>query len=427
MLKILINAYACCPNMGSEPGMAWNWVTNLAKHCELYIITESEFRDKVECAVADLAYSVNLHFIFLPIIEGDEEKSSEIRKRCWNQGDWRFYLDYAKWQERSLVTAREVCTQTRIDVLHQLNMIGFREPGRWYKLSKETGIPLIWGPTNAKASFPMEYLNGAPLTRKLFIYLKTFITHQQLRFSKHVKETSKQASFVVAASSDSGESIREYLKIDPIVINESGCDIEDVKIEKTGNRKILDLLWVGRFLFTKQLDLALKVIANIKNDDIRLHVVGGTLEEEKPYREIVEKLGVSNRIVWHQKVSHAEVQKLMQDSDLFFFTSIAEGTPHVILEALNNGLPVLCFDTCGHGDCVNDKVGIKLKLTTPNQSIKEFAEKIEYLYSHREVLANMSIHCLMRAEELSWDNKAMQMLDLYHRVVENRKHNIGSV
>ena len=28
---------------GSEPGMAWNWVNNLAKFCELYIITEGEF------------------------------------------------------------------------------------------------------------------------------------------------------------------------------------------------------------------------------------------------------------------------------------------------------------------------------------------------------------------------------------------------
>lgn len=427
MLRILINAYACCPNMGSEPGMAWNWVTNLAKYSELFIITESEFKDKVECAVANFSYSENLHFFFLPIIEDDEEKSSEIRKRCWNQGDWRFYIDYAKWQKRSLITARKVCTQNKIDVLHQLNMIGFREPGRWYKLSRETGIPLIWGPTNAKASFPMAYLSGAPLTRKLFIYLKTFITRQQLRFSKHVKETAKQASFVVAASSDSGDSIRKYLKIEPIIINESGCDIEDVNIEKTCKKKTLDLLWVGRFLFTKQLDLALKVIANIKNDDIRLHIVGGTLEEEKPYRKIVEKLGVPNRIVWHQKVSHAEVQKLMQDSDLFFFTSIAEGTPHVILEALNNSLPVLCFDTCGHGDCVNDKVGIKLKLTTPDQSIKEFAEKIEYLYSHREVLDNMSRNCLLRAEDLTWDNKAMQMLDLYNRVVENRKHNTSSI
>ena len=30
MLKILINAYACSPGMGTEPGIAWNWVSNLA-------------------------------------------------------------------------------------------------------------------------------------------------------------------------------------------------------------------------------------------------------------------------------------------------------------------------------------------------------------------------------------------------------------
>ncbi len=44
MLSILINAYACSPNMGSEPGMAWNWCVNLARYCELHIITEGEFK-----------------------------------------------------------------------------------------------------------------------------------------------------------------------------------------------------------------------------------------------------------------------------------------------------------------------------------------------------------------------------------------------
>ena len=47
MLSLLINAYACSPNMGSEPGMAWNWCANLANYCELHIITEGEFRDKI--------------------------------------------------------------------------------------------------------------------------------------------------------------------------------------------------------------------------------------------------------------------------------------------------------------------------------------------------------------------------------------------
>ena len=51
MLSVLINAYACSPNMGSEPGMAWNWCANLANYCELHIITEGEFRDKIEAVV----------------------------------------------------------------------------------------------------------------------------------------------------------------------------------------------------------------------------------------------------------------------------------------------------------------------------------------------------------------------------------------
>ena len=28
--------------------MAWNWVSNLAKFCELFIITEGEFGNKIE-------------------------------------------------------------------------------------------------------------------------------------------------------------------------------------------------------------------------------------------------------------------------------------------------------------------------------------------------------------------------------------------
>lgn len=36
-MKILINAYACSPDMGGKLGMAWNEVSNLANKYELYI------------------------------------------------------------------------------------------------------------------------------------------------------------------------------------------------------------------------------------------------------------------------------------------------------------------------------------------------------------------------------------------------------
>ena len=150
--------------------------------------------------------------------------------------------------------------------------------------------------------------------------------------------------------------------------------------------------------------------------DMRLHIVGGG--DITSYMAIAERLGMKNNCAIHGSVSHDEVLKLMRQSHLFLFTSVAEGTPHVVLEAIGNHLPVLCFNTCGQGDCVTDDVGIKIPLSTPVQSAKDFAEKIEYMYAHREVLARMSENCKKRAEELSWENKAKQMVELYEKAIE---------
>ena len=69
---------------------------------------------------------------------------------CWNQGDWRFYKYYKKWQWKTYLIAKEICAEVNIDVLHQLNMIGFREPGYLWKLSKENGVPFVWGPIGCR-------------------------------------------------------------------------------------------------------------------------------------------------------------------------------------------------------------------------------------------------------------------------------------
>lgn len=420
MLRILVNAYAACPNMGSEPGMAWNWCVNLAKYCELFIVTESEFEDKVRSAVSSLPQGKNMHFYFVPIGGDDEKLSQKIRKRCWNQGDWRFYVSYAKWQEMALEKGMQIMKEVEIDIVHQLNMIGFREPGQMWRIK---GVPYIWGPTNAKEAFPVNYLEGVNVKSKAFIKLKNAITKYQLKNSTKVHSAAKRASFVVAASTDSANSIRKYLDVEPVMINESGCDIVDFDVKHKEDNGFFDLLWVGRFIFTKQLNLALETLAEAKNDKLRLHIVGGSLEEEAPYKEMAEKLGVTNQCVWYEKVSHDKVQELMQQSDLFFFTSIAEGTPHVILEAFSNELPVLCFDTCGHGDCVNESVGIKVSLSNPRQSVKEFAESINYLYSHKDVLQRMQLACPERQKIMSWDNKAKQMVHLYEEAIKKNMRN----
>ena len=63
---------------------------------------------------------------------------------------------------------------------------------------------------------------------------------------------------------------------------------------------------------------------------------------------------------------------------------------------------------------------MKIPLSTPQQSTKDFAEKINYLYHHREVLQQLSKQCSQRQEEISWDNKAKQMNTLYNNILNNK-------
>lgn len=410
MLKILINAYACSPNMGSEPGMAWNWVSNLAKFCELYIITEGEFKEKIEDVVPTLEQGKNMHFYYNPV-------SDEIRKMCWNQGDWRFYKYYKEWQWKTYLIAKDICSKQNIDVLHQLNMIGFREPGYLWKLSKESGVPFVWGPVDAKDKFPVAYLGGASMKTKLFMRLKNFLTVWQLKHSKRVRQAASQASVIFSASSNSKESLKKYMAIDSPLLNETGCYVQEHPLIDKSQKETFDVLWVGKLDFRKQLGIALQSVAIADNENIRLHIVGGG--DEEPYKQLANTIGVTDKCIWHGAVSHDEVQSIMQNSDVFFFTSVAEGTPHVVLEAIGNNLPVVCFDTCGQGDAVNENVGRKIELSTPMQSVHEFARVLKELERNRDLLKQMSENCKQRQLELSWEEKAKTMVKWYEKMVHD--------
>lgn len=405
MLSILINAYACSPNMGSEPGMAWNWCVNLAKYCELHIITEGEFRNNIEAILPALPQGKNMHFYYNPV-------SEEIRRMCWNQGDWRFYKYYREWQWKTYLMAKDICQQTHIDILHQLNMIGFREPGYLWKIKN---IPFVWGPVDAKESFPIAYLDGASIKTKLFMWLKNTITKFQLKYSTRVHQAARRAAYVVSASSNSQLSFKKYFNIDSPLINETGCYIQEHSIKDKSNKELFDVLWVGKLDFRKQLGLAIRSIAETNNRNIKLHVVGGG--DNSYYLELAKRLKIENQCVWHGAVSHDEVQKIMQNSDVFFFTSVAEGTPHVVLEAIANNLPVVCFNTCGQGDSVNSSVGVKIELSNPKTSIKEFSRILNKLESNRGSLHNMAQNCRARQEELSWDKKIQNMIELYNKAL----------
>ena len=419
MLRILINAYAVSPDMGSEPGMAWNWCVNLAKFCELHIITEGEFRDRIEAVVPTLEQGKNIHFYYNPVPD-------YVRRMCWNQGDWRFYKYYKEWQKKTAEIARNICEKEIIIILHQLNMIGFREPGYLWQVSRETGIPFVWGPIGGLKQFPTAYMKGGPMKMRAFIRLKNFLNILQMKYDKRVDKAFKHASLLVSSIPDSYLAIKKYKGLESVIIPETGTFV-DISFENNIQRfrnKELTVLWVGKFDFRKRLDIAIKSTALAQKTGVRmiLKVFGtGSEKQQREAKDLTQSLGIAECVVWMGNRSNKEVTEDMRKADMLLFTSVNEDTSTVVLEAVSNHLPVLCFDACGMASVITNDIGIKIPLTNPDQSVKDFAEKIEYLYDHREVLRQMSENCKQRAEELSWENKAKKMMEMYEKVITTKR------
>lgn len=411
-MKILINAYACSPGMGSEPGMAWNWVSNLAKFCELHIITEGEFREKIETVVPTLEQGVNMHFYYNPV-------SEEIRKMCWNQGDWRFYKYYREWQWKTYLMAKDICSKEQIDILHQLNMIGFREPGYLWKLSRENELPFVWGPVGGLKQFPLAYLQGADLKMNLFNRLKNFLNIWQLKHEKRVDEAFKTAKLIVSSIPDSYRAIKRYKGLESVIIPETGCFLsDDVSLDRFDGHEF-HVVWVGKFDFRKQLPLALRAVAIANNPNIILDIYGGGSDKQiAAAKKLADSIGIKEKVVWHGNQPNDVVNNAMRNAQLFFFTSVSEDTSTVVLEAVSNHLPVLCFDTCGMANVIDSNVGRKIPLSNPAQSVNDFARILNELERDRGLLKQLSVNCKQRQIELSWEEKAKTMVKWYEKLNE---------
>lgn len=412
-MNILVNAYAVSTNWGSEPGVGWNWVIRLAKKCQVFVITEEEWREEIEEALLKLPQRDNLHFYFNPV-------SQKVRDMCWNQGDWRFYHFYRKWQKRTLKIARDIISHHHIDVIHQLNMIGFREPGYLWQIKD---IPFVWGPVGNMEPMNMEFANGLPVVQKHKLRLKNWITYFQARNGR-VAKTAKRADVIFTALEGTSSIIRSvYGKKNVYVIPETGLEPTPIVEHDFSNcARPLEILWVGRFIPTKKLDLALEILSGLTNSDFKFHIVGwGSANEEIAHKKMANKLGIAEQCLWHGKIPHAEVQQLMRKSDIFFFTSVVEGgSPSVSLEAISNNLPILCFDICGQGVIVDDKVGIKVKAHSIIQMRQDMTDALNEMLQNRTKLAAMSQACEQRKPQLSWDTKIDMVLQCYADAIKHK-------
>jgi len=409
VLNVLISSYACGPNWGSEVGMGWNWVINLSQHCRLYVITEKGFQNEIEKEIHSLDLLYPPTFYYLDIGE-------KGRQLFWKQGSLIFYRHYKKWQKAAYRKSEEIINTTDIQLIHQLNLIGFREPGYLWKWSGQ--IPFIWGPVGGFNQVPLNYIFQFNFKNVIFYFGKNVIHNIQVHLHSRVRKALKRADVILAESSSTKNIIKKVYGLDSILMNETGADFENY-YEHTSfcASSTFNLLWVGKIQGRKSLPIALHVLKKLKNKiPLKLTIVGEG-SDEVACKKLAAKIGISDILSFEGKKPNKEVKEIMKKHDLLFFTSLYEGTPHVVLEALSNGLPVLCHDACGHGDIVDDTIGVKIPMKSYSMSIKLFSEKIEFLYHNQNKLYEFSKNAMKFVEKNSWKNKAKVMYGFYKSIV----------
>ena len=149
--RLLLLAHYCHPEMGSEPGIGWNRAIQAAREYPTWVLCDEAFnRAGIEQYLNSHGPIENLHFVFVP--SGRWEK---LLRRL----PGTYYLRQNLWHRRAYKIAQRLHEKLRFDLVHQVNMIGFREPGYLWKLD----APFVWGPVGGAQNYPWRFLTGAGL------------------------------------------------------------------------------------------------------------------------------------------------------------------------------------------------------------------------------------------------------------------------
>ena len=403
-MKILVSCYACSPYKGSEPGMGWNFVKALAPLFELHIITESKFKPDIDRYFTEHPEETR-HFKFYFI---RKERHTKLRKIYPPS----YYWFYKKWQQGAYILALELHQKERFDIVHQLNMVGYREPGFLWKIQN---VPFVWGPIGGFNITPWKMLPSMGLYGMLFYGCRNLINLWQMHTPGRVKKAMQRADAIIAATQDCKEAIKRLYNRNPCIISEVGLVKQgEVVKNKRESGEALRICWSGQHTPGKSLNLLIEAMAKVKNIPVELHVIGKGSETHK-WQMMAKTWGV-NHIVWHGWVERSDAIDIMKKAHVFIITSMCDLTSTVILEALSLGLPVITMDHCGFSNVINENCGMKIPVTCKSQIVDELAQSIIKLEQDEEYRCKLSEGAIVRASDFSWEEKS-RILDVIYKQV----------
>lgn len=325
---------------------------------------------------------------------------------------------YRRWHGRAFDVAKRLHAQFQFDLVHQANMIGFREPGLLWKLD----APFLWGPIGGTQNYPWRFLGEAGVRGGAVEAVRNVLNWLQLRLSLRVRRAARKAAAVVASNSTVARHLARALGVRPLLLADTG--VEGLRpIARTEPRPPgeLRLLWSGEFTPRKALSLLIKALTRLP-PGVRcsLRVLGDGPMRAR-WQRLARRQGVEGQMEFLGWLPRSEALRHYEWADVFVFTSLRDTTGTVVLEALGSGLPVVCLDHQGVGDAVTEECGIKIPVSTPAKVVAGIGEAVARLALDPQLRRRLSDGAVARAEEYLWSRNGARMTEIYRQVLDRRE------
>lgn len=410
-MKILISAYACSPYKGSEPGVGWGVVKELSQKHDLWVIVEEEkFRaDIVQFLERNPDFGKRVRFFFL------RKKRNRLLRKIWPPS---YYWYYRRWHEEAFLLAKRLHDEVDFDLVHQLTMVGFREPGYLWRL----GASFVWGPVGGMGLFPWRLLPEVGVQGTLYYLGYNIFNYWQMRFSRRPRKAAKAAgSGLITATPENQHGAEKYWDCASTLLCEVG--LPPVNAHKPTKRlpsETMRIVWTGLHIPRKALQLALNALARLPvGVDWQLHILGQGPNTSAWTRKS-ESLGVAANCHFQGWLPRDEVLKIMGSSHLMLITSLRDLTSTVTIEALALGLPIVCLDHCGFAAVVDETCGIKVQVSSRGEIVAGLAAAVQRLAGDEELRYKLASGAVRRAQEFSWEKKVETIEHIYRLKVSEK-------
>ena len=416
--RVLVSAYAVSPVRGSEPGMGWNICSRLARHHDVTVLCSpqvppnaQDFRGEIEQHLREHGPvpGLSFHFVEPPAASYLFQRETPLLRRTL------YYTGYRAWQRAAFRAARELHARRPFDLVHQLNITGFREPGYLWQLPD---VPFVWGPVGGAANVPPAFLPMMSGRDRLFYRLRNVTNAVQKRTSSRCRRAAARAGHIWVVGDANRRLVEEVwgCPADPM-LEVGGERHPDGRVRTYDGSRPLRLVWSGQHIGRKALPLLQLALASLGGKPAVELTVLGEGPETAAWKALAQRLGIAPLVRWTGRLPRDAALREMAAADAFVSTSVLEETSLVVLEALSLGLPVVCHDACGMGVAVTDACGIKVPLQDPEASVAGFTAAVKQLAAGGKRFEQLSAGALARAEELSWDRKAAAMADTYEQLI----------